>query len=705
MRRFILPFIFFIHCLVACVSSGAQVPDTVRARLAKMPEDSLKVIQLNSLLREYINQDPVLAGRFGEEALKLSQKIDYRRGMALSTMYIGIVAKTQSEYAVASKRFKEALAIYEELNDNEGIAKCSNNLGNVFREQGQHEEALKYYLKALSIFENLNNKEQIGVMFNNIALVHYELGNNAKSLEFHAKSLKIKQELNDLPGISASYNNMGTVFRNQNEPDRALEMFQNSLKLDEQLNDRYGIAVSLNNIGLIHYSKNNFEEALNHYFKALEVSRSIDFKDGTSLAMIGIGDVYNDQDKYANALSFFERSLAISKEANLRSRMKDCYAGIARAYYGLGNYQKAYDYFKDFSLLKDSMLNEESTSIIARIQESYNTEKKDRHIELLEKNRQIQEADLKRKNTTIYSLYAGIALVLLLVFFIYKSFREKQKANVALSAAYQQIEEKNKDITDSINYARKIQTAILPDKNLFEQAFPESFILYKPKDIVSGDFYYFTSIEDGYIIAAADCTGHGVPGAFMSMIGNDLLNHIILEKRIYEPSRILCELNEGVANALKQGHEDDESELGLRDGMDIGICFISRSMDRLIFSGAHRPMFIVSREMAYEVKPDKISIGGRHHPGSVKFTENIISLKEGDVVYLYSDGYVDQFGGMEGKKFMSRRFKDLLTDINTTELVGRPMPEQQKRLENELVSWMGSENQQVDDILVIGIRI
>lgn len=671
-----------------------------------MQDDSSKVMELNSLLREYVNQDPLLARNFGENALELSRKIDYKEGIALSTMYIGIVAKTQSEYNEALRRFREALQIYESLNNEEGIAKCSNNLGNVFREQGLQEDALKYYLKALEIFESQGNKEQISILYNNIALVHYELGNNSKSLEFHQKSLRIKQDLNDLPGISASYNNMGTVFRNLNETDKALEMFRNSLKLDEQLNDKYGIAVSLNNIGLIYYSRNNFEDALTHYYKALEVSRSVDFKDGMALAMIGIGDVYNDQGKYRDALSFFERSLAISKESNIRSRIKDSYAGIAKAYYGLRDYQRAYDYFREFSMLKDSMLNEESTSIIARIQETYNSEKKDRQIELLEKNRQIQEADLKRKNTTIYSLYAGITLVLLLVFFIYKNYREKQKANVALSAAYRQIEEKNKDITDSINYARKIQTAILPDQNQFRNVFPDSFILYKPKDIVSGDFYYFTTVEDGYIVAACDCTGHGVPGAFMSMIGNDLLNHIILEKRIYQPARILEELNEGVANALKQGFDESETnEQGLRDGMDIAICLISRDRSKVVFSGAHRPLFVVNAELAYEVKPDKISIGGRHSDGEVKFTENIISVASGDVIYMYSDGYVDQFGGLEGKKFMSRRFKDLLAELNSRSNKEMPLESHREKLESELHTWMGSHNSQVDDILVMGIRI
>lgn len=695
MKR-ILPFLFILICASA-FAGGKELPDTVIARLHTMQDDSAKVYYLNGLLRQYINQDPALAQSFGERALQIATEADFQKGIAMSEMYIGIVQKNRSDYSKALTHFRKALSIYERTGDKEGIGKSSNNLGNVFREQGNQEQALQYYLKALAIFEEAKNNEQISILYNNIALVHYELANLSKSEEYHQKSLAIKKQLNDLPGISASYNNLGTIYRKQDNYDKALEMFLNSLRLDEQLNDRAGIAVSLNNIGMVHFAAGKYEEALQSYFKALEVSRSVDFKDGSALALIGIGDVYNEKGQYTKALGYFERAMELSVQSQVKQRIKNCYSGIALAYYGLGDYKNAFDNYRLFTAIKDSIVNEEATSIIARMQEIYNTEKKDRQIELLEKNEQLQQTELKRKSTTIASLYAGIFLVLLLVFFIYRGFRQKQKANQALSVAYSQIEEKNKDITDSINYAKKIQTAILPDKEVLHRFFPESFVLYRPKDIVSGDFYYFSTVQNGYLIAVADCTGHGVPGAFMSMIGNDLLNHIILEKKIYAPAEILNHLHEGVKVALKQDYE--EGELNLRDGMDIAIVFIDKNMRDLRYAGAHRPLLVVSEGTATEIKPDKISIGGGYNSTAL-FNEKAYALKRGDSIYLFSDGYVDQFGGPEGKKFMSKNFRNMVSQIGALSA-----EDQDSRLNAALNEWMGGTYNQVDDILVLGLKV
>jgi ligand-binding sensor domain-containing protein/serine phosphatase RsbU (regulator of sigma subunit) len=291
-----------------------------------------------------------------------------------------------------------------------------------------------------------------------------------------------------------------------------------------------------------------------------------------------------------------------------------------------------------------------------------------------------------------------------------------QKANLIIS-------NKNKEITDSINYAKKIQEAILPSKNLLAELFPESFILFKPKDIVSGDFYWFNHLsnqnpllagltgatenarlmaktqaeKDLVVLAVADCTGHGVPGAFMCMIGTSLLNQIVQENEDSPPSTILTLLNTGIQTALKQTHSETQ------DGMDIALCSIDRKNKTISFSGAMRPMYIFRKgknnNLSFEeLKPDKNPIGGIHGRLDKKFTLQTTSFEKGDAVYLFSDGYADQFGGDNGKKLMTKKFRELITSIQHLN-----MEAQYYYLENFMEKWKNGYDQ-VDDILIMGIR-
>lgn len=257
------------------------------------------------------------------------------------------------------------------------------------------------------------------------------------------------------------------------------------------------------------------------------------------------------------------------------------------------------------------------------------------------------------------------------------------------------IEEKNKDITDSILYAKKIQDAMLPAKDVTKQLFPENFIVFKPKDIVSGDFYWIANANDFRFIAAADCTGHGVPGALMSMTGNNFLNQIVLEKNCSSTAEILTELNAAIRKSLKQERADIES----KDGMDIALCRFTNDFSEILFSGANRPMWIIRDNELLEFKGDKRSIGGTQNVNVIPYSETKVVLQKNDCIYIFSDGFADQFGGPEGKKFMTKRLKELLISINSFS-----MDEQKMKLENEMNNWKGALTQ-VDDLLVIGIRV
>lgn len=329
-------------------------------------------------------------------------------------------------------------------------------------------------------------------------------------------------------------------------------------------------------------------------------------------------------------------------------------------------------------------------------------EKKQHEIESLQKERELSQLRLNAKNSelneqqqTIAFFVLGFVLCAVMIFFIVRSNLIRKKINAELKLQKQEIEHKNKEITDSINYARRIQQAILPPVNDVYTFLKDCFILYKPKDVVSGDFYGFFPNKDYALIIAADCTGHGVPGAFMSMIGNDQLNNIIVERKINQPALILDELHKGIRTSLKQ----DQSHGQTRDGMDIALCKLNLENNKLEYAGAMRPLWIVREGKLMETKADKQPIGGLDTEGRKPFTNHIIDLQKGDCIYIFTDGYADQFGGEKGKKFMVKNFEKMLLEINSLS-----MSEQCKAINAKFETWK-SNNEQVDDVLVIGIKI
>jgi serine phosphatase RsbU (regulator of sigma subunit) len=408
----------------------------------------------------------------------------------------------------------------------------------------------------------------------------------------------------------------------------------------------------------------------------------------------GIGQNYLELKNADKTIENAQHAINVSIEHDYQLSIGTSYYLLAKAYSLKRDFSQAFTYLEKYSIITDSIYNEKNSRSINEMSAKYESDKKELMIGSLEKDKALSNEKLEQEKKFKIYLIVFCLMVAGFAFFLFRSNVEKKKTNNELSHAYKEIETKNKEIQDSINYAKRIQEAMLPEVSLLQKYFPEGFGLYMPKDVVSGDFYWFNELNENLYFAVADCTGHGVPGAFMSMISIDKLNQSLIDKKIDLPSKILSNVNNSIKNALKQNNV----QAGSKDGMDIALCSYDKRTMTLNYAGANRPVWIIRNNDLIEQKPDKLSIAG-YTEYDQQYTNRTIQLEKGDSVYVFTDGIVDQFGGPDGKKFMSKRLKELLIEINT-----KPMSEQELVLKGAIENWQG-KLEQIDDILVLGMKI
>jgi serine phosphatase RsbU (regulator of sigma subunit) len=434
------------------------------------------------------------------------------------------------------------------------------------------------------------------------------------------------------------------------------------------------------------------DTAISYYQRALAIMEKMQHNSGVALSLIEIAQAHNKKGEKDKAQEYATRSLAIAKTVGFPPRIEQAARLLHKLFAAKGDYKNAYEMFQLSVSMRDSIQNENNRKAAYKQQINYEFEKK----EAIAK--QEQELNAYRQfwiQVICVIIFVGL---ITLAFIMYRRYKSKKRTSEQLEQKNKIIEDKNKDITDSINYAKRIQDAMLPAKEIKYKIFPEAFVLFAPKYVVSGDFYWFCEKNGKRLIAAVDCTGHGVPGAFMSMIGNAFLNEIVIQKGITEPGQILSELRYKVIEALKQKGAEGET----RDGMDMALLSFEPNGTMVEFAGANNPVWISRHENGKyrmeEVMGDKRPIGFFRGQG-LPFTNHRIKLSKGDTVYVFTDGYADQFGGPKGKKFKYKQLQELLLSIQE-----RSMQEQEAILTETLNSWKGGL-EQIDDILVIGVRV
>jgi tetratricopeptide (TPR) repeat protein/serine phosphatase RsbU (regulator of sigma subunit) len=649
---------------------------------------------------------------------------------------IGIIHKAQGRYAEALEAFQKALTIQERIGDQQGIASSYNNIGVIHKTQGRYAEALESYQKALTIRERIGDQQGIASSYNNIGVIHKTQGRYAEALRAYQKALTIQERIGDQQGMAGSYNNIGIIHDNQGRYAEALEAYQKALTIRERIGDQREIARSYINIGTIHHAQGRYAEALEAYQKALAISERIGDQENIAQAYTNIGSLYQARGLYAIARSYFQKALAIAQPLGLHDYLDDIYFNLAQTDSALAAsgqkhlWKSAYLHHRLYAAYKDSVRNEESIRKQAQLESQYEYDKK---ISLLkaeqEKERALTDAQVRQRETQLkLSLLAlGIALIGLATFAIlYRKIRQQrdliqkqsdeiqqknlalEQYNAELKSTNQALEEsnriiqqqaetlleKNEEILDSIRYAERIQRAILPSAEKWQRLLPESFLLYMPRDIVAGDFYWLEETERYIFLGVADATGHGVPGAFVSIVCANALHKAVLEEGLESPAEILWRVREVVVSQLTQAGEK------VKDGMDIALIrFAKGDRSRIVFAGANRPLWIVNAEGLLEVAGTRQPIGYVEEPKPFEEVELMLGSRAPAMVYAFTDGIVDQMGGPKGRKLLPKGLREWLLS-----LWSQPVAKQAESLTALFETWRG-ERPQIDDVTVVGMRI
>lgn len=645
-----------------------------------------------------------------KEAIQSLQ--NYVDGIRNDTARVAMLLDLSKKYAESEsdKAFHyafQALTLATNIEFGEEIGRAHNNLGDLYWYKNDFVSAAEHYSTALGIFETLEDKAAIAECYRNIGWIRFGEKNYADALTNYTTSLSINKELGLNMQASNNYNDMGIVYYELKNYNEAINNYCLAFEIAEAKGNKLVMAAIYDNLGRLYDILGNNEEAIGCAMLCNSLGKEVGNKRYVTESFFNIAQYYMEIDSIEKSSLYYDSVLYYAQVIKDNTYLKKGYSEYAKLKAKQGNYEKAIEYLTICLGLSDSIFNETNRRQLTEMTAKYEADKKIQAIENLQKEKLLAEEKLTNEQKA--QLYPIIFCIMVLVFVVvlYISNRQRKKANTALQKASEEIDEKSRNITDSINYSKHIQDVCLPAKELKYALFGDIFIFFRSKDVVSGDFYWYAEKSGKRIIACCDCTGHGVSGALMSMIGNTMLNKIVVERGVVSPDEVLNQLNIEVRRALKQ----DNDRAATRDGMDVALLVFDSPQPNgdctVHFAGAHRPVWVVKHntrehpamDSFIEIKQDKHSIGGVHAGNKVMFTKHSVQLSKGDMVYIFTDGYTDQVGGEKGKRYSGKRFKNLLVNSSN-----KSVQEQEHILQQTLNDWK-KEEEQVDDILIIGIRI
>lgn len=687
-----------------------------------------------------------------DSALVINRRINDIGGIIACVSSLGIIYFNQSNYEKALYYYQETLNYYEKKKDFANMSNFAGNIGGIYRDLNEGKKAMEYYLKASEYADKSENLKSIGISYNNLGAQYLLEGNYDESERCLLKSLKFKEELGEAQSLSYTLQSLSELYLTQKKYKEAKETINRSFELAKKTGDKKAQILSLIEIGKIDLNigdsisaDQKFEtgyklavETNNLYYQSESAKKLSQTKKilGNPTAALNYYMIYSSIhdslfriDKF-NAVNEMQTKYETEKKEQeiviLNKERLLNHAELMRANEERLRKSRELEFANQEKQLNEVLLQKTQSENVAKEKEN----------QVLKINERLKSAELatsqaekkeaselsKRRTMQLYGTLGASVLVVMLLGLIYKGYREKKKANFSLiqkNELIQQqkieveqqkeiVEEKNKEITDSITYAKRLQDAILPPIESIKRHFPHSFVLFKPKDIVAGDFYWMEIVnslenEEIILLAAADCTGHGVPGAMVSVVCSNALNRSVKEFKLYEPGLILDKTRELVLETFEKSDKD------VKDGMDISLLAVKKLSENNIlvkWAGANNPLWYIQNQECQEIKANKQPIGKSDNP--LPFKTHELILQKGDALYMFTDGYADQFGGPKGKKFKYKQLNESLLEYSN--LV---FDEQKNQLDTVFENWKNWTSlnnskkglEQVDDVLIIGIKL
>ncbi len=701
---------------------------------------------------------------YGNKALQLSQHLDFKLGIAKSYRRLGEGYKYKQNLTAAIDNYNNAVKTDKELGLKKRLKDEYSNIGNAYKSNSQIEKAVEYYDLEKTVAIELKDSTSIMDSYNNIVKVYISASNYTKALEYSLKSLNFISKNYPFNLLIDTYFRVASIYSSIGNPEKAREyyllsntecdknikrkdykfikaaclvmtgttydpitdsskalMYYNKAINMTDTTDKSDIMAACNvNMGNIYLSQGNYIKAKKCLFNGIKQFEYLANNTnpfyftpfaGTHLAIAGL---YNKENDYKTAIKYVNKCIDIVKEKKLSLDVYiSAYEILSKSYEGLKDYKTSLDYYRKSKELHDSIFSDESKKKMGDLQSKFDMDKKEAELKAKakaeeDKIKAIAEVENKKQKLIIIFVCLGLLLVLVFAGFVFRSLRIRNKQNKIIvlkeketQRQKEMVEEKQREILDSIEYALRIQTAILPPQKLVKQYLENSFILYKPKDIVAGDFYWMETVEPTtnnqqqttILFAACDCTGHGVPGAMVSVVCHNALNRAVREFGLTQPAAILDKTAEIVIENFSK------SEESIKDGMDISLASLNLETMELQWAGANNPLWIVrNNQQLEEIRADKQPIG--MNEDSKPFTNHRFTVNKGDAIYLFTDGFADQFGGDNGeKKLTKKRFKEVVLSLQN-----QTLPDQGIALD-KFINEYRKEVEQIDDILVMGVRV
>lgn len=596
---------------------------------------------------------------------------------------------------------EEAKVYFDQLmevcnNAKQSYISCSQGMlsyATSLRREANYKDASQYAFRALENAEQLKDTTLLISAHNQVAILHYLTADSVEGIKHMQKCLDLVMAKGGNEGKTAQLMvNLAIMYKNKRAFKKAGDLFEKAIVIWKSMGNKRGLAITYTNLAGLYDFQQDRERADQVYKKAFDLLDEINAKPQLCEAYMSYSQSLNRRGDSEGSAEYAYKALEIAKEIGYDKIKVVAYGYLAEAFAEKGDYQKAFEYNKRFHSLNDSISAIEHENTIKELELEHQNKEQESQIEVLNREKELQSLRIKKQDNLLWASGAtGLAGIVILILVV-TGYRNKRKANALLSRKNEEVEQKNKEITDSIHYARNIQDAFLPHADLEKLLSLEAMVCYLPRDIVSGDFYWVHHTTELLMWAVVDCTGHGVPGALMSILGNTGLNAAVQQEMLKEPAEIMTYLSGYVREALSR--QGDVAYA--KDGMDMSLCVLNKQTGKLKFCGANNVGVIVRDAEITRLKAVKRPVG--YYVEDIPFTSEEITLNKGDVIYLYSDGYPDQFGGEKGKKLKAGKFMEILREVHKL-----PMAEQQQILNDRFNAWKGS-NEQLDDVCVMGVR-